>query len=132
MFRQSKNCYPASKNFGTLSKNFGSKNFGGKSKNCGSKNYCACMRVCMRVGAWVRSHFANISKIVQDAPGAGTTTQSRSEETQAPGRPPNTGIQATTTGAPEPERNHRSESATRASAPAGTRARAYKKKLQKQ
>ena len=28
------------------------------------------MRVCMRVGAWVRSHFAEVSKIVQDAPGA--------------------------------------------------------------
>ena len=25
------------------------------------------MRVCMRVGAWVRSHLAEVSKIVQDA-----------------------------------------------------------------
>ena len=36
------------------------------------------MRVCMRVGAWVRSHFAEVSKIAQDAHEAGT---------QAPGRP---------------------------------------------
>ena len=40
---------------------------------------CACMRVC------VYAHFADVSKIAQDAPGA--TTQSQSEGTQAPGRP---------------------------------------------
>ena len=53
------------------------------------------MRVCAYVGAWVRgcvgarvySHFANLSKIVQDAPRAGATG-SRSKGTQAPERPP--------------------------------------------
>ena len=48
------------------------------------------MRVCMRVGAWVRSHFAEVSKIVQDA--------ARAKEHKRPERPrPNTGTQ-------EPER----------------------------
>ena len=68
------------------------------------------MRVCMRVGAWVRSHFAEVSKIAQDAARAGT---------QAPERPPNTGTQVTTTrAAQEPEHKHQGESATRASVPA--------------
>ena len=44
--------------------------------------------MCMRVGAWVRSHFAEVSKMAQDATRAGT---------QAPERPrPNAGTQATT------------------------------------
>ena len=61
--------------------------------------------MCVRAYA----HFAEVSKMAQDATRAGT---------QAPERPPNTGTQATTTRAAEPERSHRSESATRASAPA--------------
>ena len=64
------------------------------------------MRVCMRVGAWVRGcapHLAEVSKIAQDAPRAGATTtehgntsdQSRSD--WMPERPP------------EPEHKHQSD-----------------------
>ena len=77
------------------------------------------MCVCAYVGACA-PYLANISKIVQDATRAGT---------QAPERP-----QATTTrAAPEPERppqERERDHSERTSA--GTRARAYKKKLQKQ
>ena len=49
------------------------------------------MRVCMRVDAWVRSYFAEVSKMAQDAARAGATTQSRStgagaQETTEKGR----------------------------------------------
>ena len=47
------------------------------------------MRVCMRVGAWMRSHFAEVSKMAQDAPRAGTQ-EHKQHRTQAP----------------EPERGH--------------------------
>lgn len=90
-----------------------------------------CVCVCAWVRGWVRSHFAEVSKIVQDTPRAGTQApeQPRPERerprpntgTQATttrAAPPNTSTRATTARAPKPERNHRSESATRASAPA--------------
>ena len=69
----------------------------------------ACVYVRGCVGAWVRSHFAEVSKIAQDAPRAGT---------QAPERPPNTRTQATTT-------------STRAGAPAGTQRTRIAKEIKK-
>lgn len=70
---------------------------------------CVCAYVCAYVGAWVRmwvrSHLANISKIVQDATRATPTGATTTTGTQAPGRPPNTGTQATTTRVPEPGTN---------------------------
>ena len=70
------------------------------------------MRVC--VGARVYSHFANLSKIVQEATRAGrnTSDQSDHQRTQEHKRPPQ---------APGPEHQRKHPSA-----------RAYKKKLQKQ
>ena len=73
-------------------------------------------RVCVCACMYVRSHFAEVSKIAQDAPRAGTQAPER-HRTQEHKRPPQE---------PKPERDQSERTS------AGTRARAYKKKLQKQ
>ena len=92
--------------------------------------------MCVRVYACA-PHFAEVSKIALYAPRAGTQRPEQAPEPErrntSTGATTTTGTQATTTrAAPKPERSPRRESATKESAPAGTRARAYKKKLQKQ
>ena len=85
-----------------------------------------CVYVCMCVGAWVRGrapHFAEVSKIEQDATRSGRNTSTRSGAQAAPQEHKHQ-IRSTsgTTG---------TGAGTRA-APQAPSARAYKKKLQKQ
>ena len=91
----------------------------------------ALVRVCMRVGAWVRySHLANISKMAQDATRAGAQEHSRRiGGTQAPTR--NTSTTASPGAGATTEQKNTSTGATTTSTRAGAHAHpahAYRKR----